>query len=403
MTVFPLVLILSRPNRVAAAGMVITVPDDYSTVSLAVEAATDGDTIFVRAGQYADGNILVNKTLTIVGESAQNTTIDGGGTASFIFQIITSNVTLENFTLRHTINSFFQQGTSIRVFNVTNVNIKNVRSEEVYHGIELLATTFSTMIDCEVLNSTANGFYIHNVSTSNTIVGNTIQDNSIGIFLASTNDQFNMIYHNNFVNNTSQIVSFGVNYFDNGYPSGGNYFSDYMGTDMNRTTGQNVSGSDGIFDDPYLGDSYPFVSPLQRFHVAAAGNDFLVQASTNVTLTSCILNVSTKTLEFRVQTSGNFTGSVRVQIPKDLLSCGTLNEWVVTVYGADGLQTPSYLPLEDSNNTFLYFVYNQTQIVSKIEVRGTYVVSEYTFIWMVLLLAFAAGVIVLETSGIRKR
>jgi len=57
-----------------------------------------------------------------------------------------------------------------------------------------------------------------------------------------------------------------VNVWDNGYPSGGNYWSDYNGTDMYGGSYQNETGSDGIGDTPYVineknRDNYPLMNP----------------------------------------------------------------------------------------------------------------------------------------------
>ncbi|MCD6263682.1 hypothetical protein J7L60_04670 [Candidatus Bathyarchaeota archaeon] len=55
-----------------------------------------------------------------------------------------------------------------------------------------------------------------------------------------------------------------TNRFDNGYPNGGNYWSNYNGTDSYSGPYQNETGSDGIGDTPYPiqtsnEDSYPFM------------------------------------------------------------------------------------------------------------------------------------------------
>ncbi|MCZ2856458.1 MAG: hypothetical protein O2U62_05145, partial [Candidatus Bathyarchaeota archaeon] len=73
-------------------------------------------------------------------------------------------------------------------------------------------------------------------------------------------------YHNIF-NNTINAYSNWTNTWDNGYPSGGNYWSDYNGTDYFNGPYQNITGSDGIGDTPYniqIGnqDSYPFTTQL---------------------------------------------------------------------------------------------------------------------------------------------
>ncbi|MCK4267116.1 MAG: hypothetical protein KAX31_07520, partial [Thermoplasmata archaeon] len=55
------------------------------------------------------------------------------------------------------------------------------------------------------------------------------------------------------------------NFWNDSYPSGGNYWSDYAGVDLNSTPSQNVPPPDGIGDTPYIidGDSqdnYPLMS-----------------------------------------------------------------------------------------------------------------------------------------------
>jgi parallel beta-helix repeat protein len=61
---------------VNASPRTIVVPDEYSTIVDAITYSNNGDTIFVRAGTYEDPfnqTITVDKTLTIIGESKENT------------------------------------------------------------------------------------------------------------------------------------------------------------------------------------------------------------------------------------------------------------------------------------------------------------------------------------------
>ncbi len=57
----------------------ITVPDDYPTIQEAVDAASNGDTVFVKCGVYNE-HVVVNKPLSLLGEDTNNTVIDGNGT-----------------------------------------------------------------------------------------------------------------------------------------------------------------------------------------------------------------------------------------------------------------------------------------------------------------------------------
>jgi len=69
-------------------------------------------------------------------------------------------------------------------------------------------------------------------------------------------------YHNSFFNNSlnkgKQIYITKEGYkWDKDYPSGGNYWSDYTGTDVKKGVNQDEPGSDGIGDTPYQVYIYP--------------------------------------------------------------------------------------------------------------------------------------------------
>jgi parallel beta-helix repeat protein len=109
----------------------------------------------------------------------------------------------------------------------------------------------------------------------NNITANTIENNICGIGLywgrysPSLNNTF---YHNNFIANTQQVnINLGsmrlwVNLWDDGYPSGGNFWSDYTDADFFNGPYQNITGCDGIGDTPYVidennRDNYPLMNP----------------------------------------------------------------------------------------------------------------------------------------------
>jgi parallel beta-helix repeat protein len=105
-------------------------------------------------------------------------------------------------------------------------------------------------------------------SSNNTISGNNITNNQAGIGLIGSSN--NTFYHNNFIDNTVQVgwslMMRGRNTWDDGYPSGGNYWSDYAGVDIKRGLAQDIPGSDGIGDFPFTIDAdnrdrYPLMYP----------------------------------------------------------------------------------------------------------------------------------------------
>jgi len=105
----------------------------------------------------------------------------------------------------------------------------------------------------------------------NEIYNNIIANNTwYGIYIEAETQFYktsnNRIYHNDFINNTVQAYSYNSeNTWDDGYPSGGNYWSDYNGTDLYSGPYQNKTGGDGIGDTPYaidaVKDQYPLMEP----------------------------------------------------------------------------------------------------------------------------------------------
>jgi len=110
-----------------------------------------------------------------------------------------------------------------------------------------------------------NGVRLWN-SGPGTIVGNNITGHS-GRGLQLDNSSGFRVHHNAFAGNGDQAADGGSgNVWDDGYPSGGNYWSDYHGRDCCEGAAQDACGNrDGLGDTPYAVppgsfDRYPIVS-----------------------------------------------------------------------------------------------------------------------------------------------
>lgn len=282
-------------RQVISESRTIIVPDDCPTIQAAIDAASPGDTIYVKKGVYYE-NIVVNKSyLFLVGESAKDTIIDGLH-KTVVVLIEAEGVIFENFTVQNGADPALpaMQHSGIGVRNCSMVTIKNNIIKGNDEGIWLLSASMCSITNNLIIDNYVSGIKISKwslsclVPESNDVNNNTIKRNFHGIFLRDTHDNriignyiiennatgiwlesssMNRIYHNSFIDNKYQVRSYeSRNIWDEGYPSGGNYWSDYAGIDEKSGPDQDQPGSDGIGDTPYVIDEnnvdrYPLMQP----------------------------------------------------------------------------------------------------------------------------------------------
>jgi hypothetical protein len=133
-----------------------------------------------------------------------------------------------------------------------------------------------------VVNASAYG--VLSEQSQNVFDWNTFRANGVGVELRGGPNE---VYHNRFEFNTVQARDTGsANAWDDGYPSGGNWWSDYAGTDLYAGPSQSTPGSDGIGDTPRTVapngiDRYPFYTVLapsapREITARASGADVVV-------------------------------------------------------------------------------------------------------------------------------
>ena len=85
---------------VAASPTIRKVPTpEYPTIQAAIDAANSGDIIQVASGTYYE-HVVVNKSLTLIGESRSTTIIDGNGTG-IVVRINAPDVEIKGFTVQN--------------------------------------------------------------------------------------------------------------------------------------------------------------------------------------------------------------------------------------------------------------------------------------------------------------
>jgi len=252
----------------AASGNTIYVDDDggkdYASIQDAIDNASDGDTIYVYNGIYYE-NVVVNKTINLIGENRDIAIIDGGGSGDVVF-ISANNVNLSNFTIRN--SGSVSSNAGIKIFSSYNHIFNCSIHSNNWNGIYLYYASNNNIASNDIYSNSWAGIYFE-YSPNNTMNSNSIYNNSeSGIWLTSSSN--NTIYRNNFINNTQNAHDAGSNiWFE--YTYGGNYWSDYTGEDNNN---------DGIGDTPYNisggnnQDLYPWMQPLNQPPIADAGGPY---------------------------------------------------------------------------------------------------------------------------------
>ncbi len=165
-------------------------------------------------------------------------------------------------------NSTYLNGVYLDYSSNNNTVCGNNITNNNRHGICLEYSFNNTVSGNNITNNNWDGVYLDH-SSNNTVSGNNITNNNWdGVYLDDISNN-NAFYHNNFIDNIRQVYSVGLmNVWDDGYPSGGNYWSDYTDVDLYSGPYQNETDGDGIWDHPYVIDAdnqdrYPLTNPWQ--------------------------------------------------------------------------------------------------------------------------------------------
>jgi len=260
---------------------------DYEKIQDAIDVAKEGDTIRVWEGTYYE-NVVVDKSVSLIGNGNEETTIDGGGNGSVVrisadwvnisgFMVTESEtgITLDSSSYCMIMNNICYNNDygGIELSSSNYCTLKNNICSANYRGITLVLSSNCTLAnntctnnndigiwlgwswDCTIENNNCSnntyGISLGGESDRNTITNNTISENEEwGIYLCY-NSKDNIAHYNNIFGNTDYGVyadstSF-VNATNNWW---GHEFGPYH--TINNTEGKGDNVTNYVLFNPWL-------------------------------------------------------------------------------------------------------------------------------------------------------
>jgi parallel beta-helix repeat protein len=276
------IMILALLQASGAGAVTITVNAsgnaDYTKIQDAVNASNNGDTITVASGTYYE-NVVVNKSVNLVGAGEEVTTVQAFDPDSHVFYVTSDGVNISGFTLTGATSGYHPVFSS---------------------GIFLWAN--NTRIFDNNISNNLYGIYIF-LGFNNNLTRNFVSSNYYGIYLMLSSN--NTIY-DNFFNNHNNFRNSGNNIWNTtkqagtniagGQNLGGNFWAYLSGTGFSLACADD--DLDGICDFSYTLspgniDYLPLTIPRGYINgsVFGAGDEIfgaIISTNTGVTTTTDI-------------------------------------------------------------------------------------------------------------------
>jgi parallel beta-helix repeat protein len=213
---FPLMHPYGSITNLDTGEIFLTIQDainDYETL--------DGHSIYVKKGIYYE-NLLVNKSINLIGED-RNTTVVDGSRISDVFYISTDGVNIRNFCIMNSsLEDWPLYGSGIEIDDFSNSKISNCVLFNNYYGIKIRGS-LNNISNCEIYLNHKDGVrftgYSNNLKCSN-IYSNKLDGAYIDGFSSSHISNCS-IYSNDYcgihLDGTSNTDISNTNFFGNKY------------------------------------------------------------------------------------------------------------------------------------------------------------------------------------------
>lgn len=245
-------VLLLFPTLLFSQNLVVDPKGEIQSLKTAISNANAGDTIFVRSGHYKEGNVLITKSLVIIGEGSP--IFDGEGKHE-ILTIRANDVTISGLKLINTGRGSINDIAAIKVSDSRRVRITGNILSKSFFGIHFSNTTDSWIINNQLQSfatgehEIGNGIHLwkcHNISIDN----NTIEGHRDGIYFEFVTNSF-------ITNNRSEKnLRYGLHFMfsHNDEYRNNSFINNGAGVAVMYT--KNVKMYDNIFEHNWGGASY---------------------------------------------------------------------------------------------------------------------------------------------------
>ncbi|NWG10797.1 right-handed parallel beta-helix repeat-containing protein [Candidatus Bathyarchaeota archaeon] len=319
----------------------------YATIQQAVDASetSNGHTIMIGKGTYCE-NILLNKSLKIIGEDNRLTVIDANFSGS-PFIVSADYAAIQNLTIRNSGKYYPNSGIFVDADNISVLDsiitnctagvyfyhsnsskVYNTEVKQCLYGLWLDHSSLNNkIVGCNISLNTYYGIYAGVFSNDNFFAFNNLSSNLYGFGFSHTSN--NIVYNNNFFENSVHATCYSsINNWT--YGKEGNFWDSHSLTDNNH---------DGVCDDPFFVnadnvDVYPLAGPICSFQESDLGCFITVVSDSEIREFECLSLNSSIRLLVSNSSLNQAIGFCRVCIPHSLLDVDNLSvtiDWGETI------------------------------------------------------------------------
>lgn len=174
---------------------------EVSTIEKAINLAKNGDTIFIKKGIYKENDLLIDKSVTIVGE--EGAVLDGQNISGVLI-ITADDFVLKNVKIINVGVNYIKDNAAVKISKIKNFTIENIVLKDVFFGIliekshhgKILNNTISSIPKGEA--NSGNGIHVWH-SSNMEIRGNEVHGMRDGIyfeFVSESKVSENLSYDN---------------------------------------------------------------------------------------------------------------------------------------------------------------------------------------------------------------